>query len=146
MSRSLQASSVPAASVAMVSGCLLCIGKGSGHERLPVFSHSQENRERDMGQGEGEKKTKAIKWEHVVQSIHWKFLAWVSLGMLATYGACSWRGLDPRAALQWASLTWLHLAHAHTAQFAEILVFKPLCVSNIFKTRSKLFGRLEKTR
>ena len=99
-----------------------------------------------MGQGEGEKKTKAIKWEHVVQSIHWKFLAWVSLGMLATYGACSWRGLDPRAALQWASLTWLHLAHAHTAQFAEILVFKPLCVSNIFKTRSKLFGRLEKTR
>ena len=83
MSRPLQASSVPAASVAMVSGCMLSIGKGSGHERLPVFSHSQENRERDMGQGEGEKKTKAIKWEHLVQSIHWKFLAWASLGMLA---------------------------------------------------------------
>ena len=49
------------------------------------------------------------------------------------------RGLDPRATLRWASLTWLHLAHAHTAQFAEILVFKPLCVSNIFKTRNKLF-------
>ena len=49
-------------------------------------------------------KTKAIKWENLVQSIHWKFLAWASLGMLATHGACSWRGLDPRATLQWASL------------------------------------------